>query len=487
MPSISEYLNKHGPSRATKVTQWLVEHGVAPDAARKRVSRVKPPIQRLSAAILSKGEHFLYLQHQHREQWFWTHIQRDMREVRSIFGVALDALIARGGAVLTEDFPVISAGTLKPRRGHVLHSKVHEQLQLAGLVSHTTLNGQNYICIVPDAIESTDVVEVQARRITENIVLDGIREWARKLGLASYNAIRIRGDETLVHSFAFDLTGPSYLLPVRGASAGPGFLVADVFSGAELDVLQIQYFIRKVTTIHEMIGGGDVLPLLVADRFTSEALTAGHKIGLVMATPTDLFGKSVGAALALLLDTIKRAAQSIIIPNDAIKLLNTLSEIEGRSGNLRGILFELLSAYLAGRDGSHIEVGQPTRHKDGRVGEIDVLKWIPRRVCIAIECKGKSPGGIVTLEEVETWFRRIEVHRDHLRRSGNHKESEMSFELWTSGGLSDDAITLLESEKVKRTKYKIAWKDGRQVLELALELKEKAIADAIKQHFIQHA
>jgi hypothetical protein len=47
-------------------------------------------------------------------------------------------------------------------------------------------------------------------------------------------------------------------------------------------------------------------------------------------------------------------------------------------------------------------------------------------------------------------------------------------------------VQLLEAEKQKRRKLPIAWKNGMDVLALAKRGKEKAIADALNQHFIRH-
>lgn len=62
----------------------------------------------------------------------------------------------------------------------------------------------------------------------------------------------------------------------------------------------------------------------------------------------------------------------------------------------------------------------------------------------------------------------------------------MSFELWTSGEILEDALLYLTREQSKRTKNTIAWRAGKDVLALATAGKEKAIADALKQHFFHH-
>lgn len=97
-------------------------------------------------------------------------------------------------------------------------------------------------------------------------MLDGLREWCRKIGLASYNAIRIRGDEDLkpIGPFAFDLAGPSYLLPLQGSANKPGFVVADVFAEGILTVHEIQFFIRKARVLKASFKDIGIMSLIVS-------------------------------------------------------------------------------------------------------------------------------------------------------------------------------------------------------------------------------
>ena len=89
---------------------------------------------------------------------------------------------------------------------------------------------------------------------------------------------------------------------------------------------------------------GDTLAVLVGQSFTSKALTSGHAAGIVLATPTNLFGQKVGKAIQSLVETLKNAAAiATTNPERLASLIDDLSEIEGAAGNLRGVLFELIN------------------------------------------------------------------------------------------------------------------------------------------------
>lgn len=68
--------------------------------------------------------------------------------------------------------------------------------------------------------EDLDDARLKARLTTEKILLLAVRDCARKLGIGSYEKIALRDDAggpPRVGTFAWDLTGPSYL---RAWSAG---------------------------------------------------------------------------------------------------------------------------------------------------------------------------------------------------------------------------------------------------------------------------
>jgi len=490
MNDVERILERLGPARSSQVARCLQDElGLPPVTARKRLSRVKPPLYRFPVPLLPKKEAFLYRREQRKTERFWTNLVAALRETNSVYGAALDGLAARGGIVAADEFAVISGAPLA-LKGQVSSSRVAHMLLSAGAVRQTSWAnvGDCYSCEQAE-IGAADFAGFRSRMIAEGVILDGIREWARKLGLASYNSIAIRGENhpRQVGQFKWDLTGPSYLLPLRRAKANNGFLVADVFAKDSMDAYAIQYFIRKVQMLRASSNSGDALPMLMALGFTSEALTLGHRAGIVLATPVSLFGQKVGCAIESLVDTLTHAAAIVAKnPDSLVELISDLSEIEGAAGNLRGIAFELITAYLARLDAVSIDMGIPARDDNGKMADIDVLKVRSKSECVGIECKGKRPGGEVSLEEVQDWLRRIPIFRAHLAREQRFREATISFEIWTTGVFVPDALALLESERPNRTKTPIGWKDGAAVAAIARSANEKAISNALNEHFLRH-
>lgn len=490
--SVAQILAEDGPARSSRVVAVLVSEGLSPEAARQRLSRATKPIRRFPVQLLPKREAFFYLEKDRNTERFWSNLIRDLRASASVFAAAIDGIIARGGFIRASQLAVVSGAPALPQKGQVPVALIAKRLVAASILKEMQ-DSEGELCYsLAPSLAYGDETTLRARDIAERVLLDGLREWARKIGLASYNAIRIRGEAELkaIGPFEFDLAGPSYLLPLQGGAAKPGFVVADAFAEGILTADQVQFFTRKARMLKATLPNTGVLSVLVAEGFTGEALTVGHAAGIMMATPKDLFGKRVGAAIASLVEVLKNAGAyaSSSSPERLQFLLDNLFDIEGRSRNLRGVLFELVAAYLARRDAVSIDMNVKAKNPvTGRTAEIDIQKVTQQASEVtAIECKGKEPGGVLSLAEVETWLGKIAIVRTYYRAHPYFREAQHKFELWTSGTISADALALLREEQARRVKAPIAWKDGQAVLDLARAGKEKGIADALNQHFLIH-
>ena len=133
---------------------------------------------------------------------------------------------------------------------------VAEKLIDLGVMEEEGIDGFGR-CFVTDphaVMRPLKTSHIRALRLTEGVVLDGLRQWVRKNGIGSYNKITIRGEDhpLKVGQFKWDLTGPSYLLPVRRADTQNGFVVADVFAEGRLDVPHIRYLSARCRSTRKL-------------------------------------------------------------------------------------------------------------------------------------------------------------------------------------------------------------------------------------------
>ena len=193
----------------------------------------------------------------------------------------------------------------------------------------------------------------------------------------------------------------------------------------------------------------------------------------------------MAGALTELAQTLKNAAAVAAVDDQRLcKLLDQLLEIEGRAGNLRGILFELITAHIAKREiGGNIDLGiLHTHRKTGKQADLDVVCVTDKNSVHVIECKGKRPGGTVSLQEVETWLGKIPVMQDYVGSREHLRTRNQTYEFWTTGTFEECAAAKLKTEKKNRTKRPIVWKDGKAVRQMASALSLRTIRDALDQH-----
>lgn len=488
---VVDILKEHGPSRSSFIAGLLkTKHGLSDANSRQQLSRARREIMRFPVPLLPKREAFVYRKDQRTTEQFWTNYQKALRETGSVYGTAIDALNRRGGLILAAEFPVISGAPIALSK-QVSSDRVQEALIAAGVIEKFTAFdlGEVIKSKRPEVIRF-DPDGHKARQLTEKIILDGVREWAKKMGFGSYNKIVVRGEEgrRLAGQFMFDLTAPSYLSPLMNGKKN-GFFAADVFAEGIFDEHDIQYFLRKSALLKATSqNSGQTLTMLVAEGFTGPALTAGRASGVILATPSTLFGSRVAAALESLTRMLRNAAAiAVENPERVTRLISDLADIQGPAGNLHGIIFELMTAYLVRNEGNSVDVGVTALDpQTGKTADIDVLLVRNRAAVTGFECKARQPGGTVSIEDVDDWLRRIPTFRGHIAKEARFREAAISFELWTTGTFEPDALAKLEQEKQKRTKTPIDWKDGIAVSAIAKKAKEKSINDALNQHFLKH-
>ncbi len=481
--------------RSSRLAGELVKaYGLSPDAAKKRVSRVPPPIHKFPIRLLPKNEAFLYHEDDRNSDRFWRGLVRDLRESGSIYGLALDGLMARGGLAQRPSFNVI-CGAPEAQKKQVPMSGVLDNLVSAGLAERFEV-GEMGECVSlhRGVFGIPGFSEFRARTVAEDVLMDGLREWARKLGLASYNAIKIRGSEGApkFSTFHWDICGPSYLLPLMsgaGDDRKPGFFVADVFCGSTLNVPHIQYFLRKVRMLKAMRRVVPFMPVLLADGYTKEALRAGRAAGVLMATTRNLFGDTIADALNSLIDTLTRAAAvAATNPDRVIGLLTDLKAIEGAAGNLRGALFEMIVGYLVREvEGNSIDIGEIVYDpKTGKSAEIDVRRIKERQECWFYECRGRQPDNRISAGEVTKWLEMVNRIWRYHRAEDRFQGCNFGFELWTTGEFDSDALQLLAAEKAKRPRITLNWRNGPEVRQYAKKASRKPILDTLDQHYFKH-
>ena len=494
MNVVESLLLQHGPALSSDIARRLEATGLSPDVARQRISRAGPNVHRLKGLVFPRNARFLYHEKQAGSDAYWSALARDLTQASPAYGPALAALQARDGVVPLDCFSIISGSPIR-QRGQISSDTVLERLEAVHLVRRGNLQGVgSVVALRADGyLGSPNFDRWGARRLVEKMRLLALRDWARRVGVASHDKIAIRGEAELPEfgTFKWDLVGPSYLVPIvrRGKEGAPlpGFLVADVVAGAALDEHAVAAFVRKYKLSAALRNLPPFMPVLMADGFTREGFRLGRSHGLMLATPKNLFGRDIAVGLTTLLETMAKAAAVAVARPEVIgELFDKLGGIEGADRNLRGSLFELVVGHVVqARFGGSIDIGRLVDF-DGFQAEIDVRRVIAGEVWI-YECKGYQPDHLISAEEIEHWLKsRVPGLYKATRAEQRFQNAEIHFEFWTSGGFSAEAIALLETAKINTKRYSIGWRTGREVRQEIGRLQSPGMAKMFDEHYLDH-
>lgn len=342
--AVQALLSSQGPMLSADLAKRLEATGVTAVNARKLIQRASGAVSRLSGVRFPRNEQFLYIGDDFGSSKFWKSLLKAFDARSSVYGWAANALIARSGAIPSYQFNIISGAPLR-MKGQVSAESIRQRFEQIRFLSSTTLKdlGPCFLInpAVDDQLPDNPFSALRARLLAEEILLDALRDWVRKLGLGSYNRVEIRSSQLTPSfgQFCWDLVAPSYIPPFARFSGDgklqPGFIVCDAVLGVELSKPQVGYFIRKVSTLRQNRKIRPFLAMLIAEHFSQEAFSALKQNGIVATQPSALFGQTVGRALRTLLSTLSNAAAAAAANPEVVSILfKDLSSIEGAAGNL---------------------------------------------------------------------------------------------------------------------------------------------------------
>lgn len=492
---IEDILHYLGPSLSSELAAALAERlKISSVAARQRLSRARGNVRRLAGIPFPRNARFMYLEKQFGSTEYWHRLATTLIANNSALGYAIAALRQNGGMVPARQFPIISGSPVRQLK-HLSAETVVQRLTEAGLVRTVAVPGiGECVALVQDEEYYTvGTAEMRARLITEEILLSAVRDWLRKLGIASYNLVSTRTDQKLpqVGTFVWDLSAPSYLGAVvrftREGKPKPGFVACDVNLASDITLDGAAPFIRKCATLRALRNVGPCMQILVANRFQKDAFLALRSAGIIAATPSSLFGQDIADALRELTSVLTSAAYSAFDPEQFDHLFRTLGKISGATNQLRGALFEYIVADIVKRS----NLGDVTMNRIFKVpgkgkAEIDVLTVQQNQQVFAIECKGYSPHAIIPDDLFKRWLQHnVPTAYAYVRQHPEWQNLPAHFEFWTSAPISDEMLSLFENAKaaIKPRRYTIDLRGPQDVWKACVDTGEKSLIDAYSNHF----
>jgi hypothetical protein len=492
-------LSKHGPSLSSQLARQLAKTGMSAATARKRVSRLGAGVKRLAYLPFPRNARFLYLEKDFGSPRYWDALITALLDTNSAYGLALAALRQRGGIMPLKHFPIACGAPLRQKK-HLAPETIAERLKKAQLIGEYSVAGVGP-CIAllqgPDRFDDSKA-DIRARLLVERLLLKAISDWLKHMGIVSFERVALRdaaAGPPKVGTFAWDLSGPSYLgAMVRRTADGqsnPGFVACDVLSGFQVNEEGLRPFLHKCITLRTLKRVGPCLQIFVADHFAPDAFARAKRSGVIPATPANMFGKDVGEAFIKLFEILSTATQFSIDPDSFNFVFEKLSKIEGAALNLRGALFEYLVAEIVRRQSNSpfVRIAKTYKMPDSQKIEVDVVSEVANVSVTFIECKGYHPAGTVSDQDVSNWLEvKIPKLYAYARSHPDWKSLKIMFEFWTTGNLTNEASSAIDytSRRVRPTKYTVVARNSAGVREMAKLVNDSALLKVFNEHFFEH-
>lgn len=482
MDKTAHLLKKNGPMLSGDLARlYEQEYGVSNEAARKAISRSKPPVKKLYKIKFDKNQLFYYLEEQFMSEKYVNALMEAIENHSKIVYTYIQAFIAQNGVVSKKLLPAFTAAPVGKVKGHRIHFDVLQKLIDSQIIRD---NGDESYSIAQTFYGSVNTHRARGLEIAKNVITRDFNNWARDINLVAYDQGKCLFETPDFGQFQWAYTAPSYIQPLYSSeSQKPGFIVADVFFGRTATVNSIRFFVEKINVLRSFKNIPSFLPVFLVDKIDREALEYLKENKVMVAILNNLFSTKYTELLENLVLVFTNASAIISSdPSQLYRLFETLQKNEGRYNNIAGDLFELLvGSHFSYLGCQFLKLQEEIIDFDtGKKKELDLLVCKDGKY-IVIECKAQKS----KLDEkfVRKWLNEnIPFTRKYLK--DRYQTDNIEFQLWSVSGFDDVAVDLLKNAKYETKKYEINYYDRNQMIAMAKVSRDQHFVDIMNQHFL---
>lgn len=492
---IETLLQEMGPVLSSDLSGELQQRlNLKPEAARKRIQRAKlaGKIKALEKLNLRRNEQFLFLPEHVGKGQLVKSLKKGLSKAQSPLYDALIAIQARGGMILQTAFPAISGLPMTGKKKLLSENAKDLLLEYQLIVEKENSLGSCFQLNKDVFSHPAETRRLSARLRAEQICIQGLLDWLRLQGMVTAQKASIRGaiSPPQFGFFAWDLVSPSYIHALTHHVENRivnGFVVADVCLGKELTVADVQYFFNKVISASSPYNR-PFISFLIGKFFDKDALLLGRKLGIMLTTPSNLFGIDFDRILedvVELLDTPDwQTEEQTTEMQHLMDKMAQYRHLEGVMANLLADTFEFFVAHCNTVDWGRPMFGKKFKDSDNTPYDCDILFRKQGKGILAIECKKKNRNSLVSDAEISHWFETVAplIYAEN-QKDKYFKDKKCEFSIWTNSDFNSDALALLKKLKSKTSSYEITWKKGQDVKQLLRETQDSKLLDIYKKHF----
>jgi hypothetical protein len=477
--SIENYLKDNGPTLSSVLISELKSENLSDEAIRKRISRLKPPITKMSG-FFQDNQSLFYLQEQYLKPEFFEGLLNSIKTDAKHYNSILETIKFHHGYLEKNQIASFVSSPVKNLIGHKNVASIIEGLISLELIK---LEGDYYkLTVYSDGDVNDNFRYHKGVELAKETILSQFYSWARNIGLVSYDSGSFH---TEFSKFQWGFVAPSYVTGILKSESNkktiPAFVVADVLIGNAVRIKDVEFFIKKVE-ITKILKISNFLPFLIVSGVSEDALKLLKSKGIIVAFIDRMFGSEYEELLKSLITTVTNAGA--ILKNNPEVYINLIFQlnklVDGKTNNLRGDLFELAVGYYHSNKCQSLDVGKKVIF-DGQSAEIDVFAIYHNEIRIA-ECKGVKYK--IGQDYTDRWLgNRLPLFYNWIKNIPEYRDRNIVFEFWATSGFEDDALLLLNERAAKTKKYQIEFYGQEQITAKVEESKSQKLIEIIREYF----
>lgn len=476
-------LNKYGPMLSGELARLFEkEYNVSNTAARQALSRARNPVNKIHTLSFEKNQKFFYLENQYMSHKYIDGLMDAIKASSQVNWNYICAFSAQSGYVTKDVLPALVSSPIQKVKGHKLHQRVLEDLLSCHIIEEYNETQWKLCDWVP--IQSRNPARSAGLETVKKQVVSDFAKWARNINLIGYDSAKTLTSSAEFAHFQWAFTAPSYVQPLYNIEhKKPGFVVADIFYGQIATIEDVRFFLDKLSIIRTFKKLPSVFPILLLKSVTPDALKELKDNKVTVALINNIFDDRYSELLDEIVSIFTNSSAIITKnPGKIEALFKEISKAEGRYNDIIGDMFELLVGYYYQHIGCRgLEIRKMIQVPNSpHSNEIDVLVERNGQIII-VECKAtRSPTDITFVDKwLSENIRRIRTWLHEKYSDGR----SFTFQLWSLGGFTEEALVRLNMESEKTKKYKIEFFDKSQIIEMAKQNKVQHVVNILHQHF----
>lgn len=457
-------------------------HKISKNAAKKRVERLKEPIHRLTG-LFADNQSFIYHATYYQSPEYFEKLSEAIQTAAKRYYAVISSINYHHGLIRKNELPNFCFSPVANLKGHINVMSLIKKMNDINILHEYD---EDHFRLNPVIAEKSEpnFRHFKAIQLSKELVLHQFETWSKNIGLVSFNQTA-RNQQ--VAGFQFSFAAPSYvngLVQTNKTKPKPGFVVADILLGNTTNSSSVDFFIRKIEIIRASNPTTKLFPAIIVDGIHIDALNKLKSLGVIIASVSDLFGKQYSELLKNLINTVTNAGAILKTnPESFIQLMEQIEKLAtGKTNNLRGDLFELAVGYYYAKECQSLDVGKKFRATSSqKFRDIDVLAVYENEVRM-VECKGYNYP--IDEEYVKTYLTEIvpDMREWALDVYPNKK---MIFEIWSTGGFTEESEQLLTQAAYKTKRYQIKHIDKQSILERAQSLQTGKFTEILRQYYFK--